>query len=203
MKGYRLWICLGALVVVVIMLNILMRSNETFRSFRENNLYIFWASNGKNAALKNYSDVPSCLSSFKEHFIMKNIPAMDNIKLVNLNPNKHSCGVDFSDDDIIAHCKYQKASDPYDATYDNWSLTFPSPPEHLLENKTRDKVLQQKYDRRVLEEDGCLFPKGMWGHPFNSRCTIVTMATIGNYQPNDLILDWGSGCGHQATTMTR
>ena len=66
-----------------------------------------------------------------------------------------------------------------------------------------NKVLQQKYDRRVLEEDGCLFPKGMWGHPFNSRCTIVTMATIGNYQPNDLILDWGSGCGHQATTMTR
>ena len=82
------------------------------------------------------------------------------------------------------------------------------PFKHLLsnlmeENNTRYKVLQQKYDRRVLEEDGCLLPKGMWGHPFNSRCTIVTMATIGNYQPNDLILDWGSGCGHQATTMTR
>ena len=203
MKGYSFWICFGAVVVVVIMLNVLVISNETFRSFNENSLYIFWSSNGTNDVLKNYSEVPSCLSGFKKHFVMKNITAIDNIKLVNLNPNKHSCGVKLSDDDIIAHCKFQETSHLYDATFDNWSLTFPSPPKHLLENNTMNKVLQQKYDRRVLEEDGCLFPKGMWGHPFNSRCTIVTMATIGNYQPNDLILDWGSGCGHQATTMTR
>ena len=203
MKRYKLWICFGTLVVVVIMWSILMRSNETFRTFNENHPYIFWTSNEKNDALKNYSELPSCSSSFKEHTIMKTISAMNDIKLVNRNPNKPSGGVELSDDDIIARCKYQKRSRLYDAAFDHWSLISPSPPNYLQENNTSYKVLQQKYDRRVLEEDGCLLPKGMWGHPFNSRCTIVTMATIGNYQPNDLILDWGSGCGHQATTMTR
>ena len=110
--------------------------------------------------------------------------------------------MEVSDDDIIAHCRNQ-TSYLYDATFDDWSLTLSIPPKHLLEKNTRDKELQQKYDRRVQKEDGCLFPKGMWGNPFNSRCTIVTMASMGNYKPNDLILDWGSGCGHQATTLSR
>ena len=74
----------------------------------------------------------------------------------------------------------------------------PPPPEDAEHQK-----LQIKYQKRVSEEGGCYTPKGMWGNPFNSRCTIVTMAQIGKYKPNDLILDWGTGCGHQATWMTR
>ena len=78
-----------------------MRSNGTFLSFNENNLDIFQPSNGKNDVLKNYFEVLGCLSTLTKHFITKNITAMDNIKLVDLNPNKHACRVEISDDDII------------------------------------------------------------------------------------------------------
>jgi ubiquinone/menaquinone biosynthesis C-methylase UbiE len=39
----------------------------------------------------------------------------------------------------------------------------------------------------------------MWGNNFNSRNTITTVIQKCDYKPNDLVIDWGCGCGHQST----
>ena len=119
------------------------------------------------------------------------------IKLVNLNPNKYDCKIKLKDEEIVNKCqKNLHLQDRHISLRPE--VLRPPPPSHTAEH---DK-LQLKYQRRVLD-GSCSLPNGMWRLPLNSRCTIVTMAEIGNYRPYDLILDWGSGCGHQATWMTR
>ena len=133
--------------------------------------------------------------SFDDRFDLSD--KIKEIELIDLNPNKYDCKIKLEDEEIVNRCKknvllQDRGISPLPA------FLTPPPPSHTAEH---DK-LQLKYQRRV-SEGGCSFPKGMWRKPINSRCTIVTMAEIGNYRPNDLILDWGSGCGHQATWMTR
>ena len=143
--------------------------------------------------LQNYSDLDSCVSSIN---LSSNVKTKYT-KVVDLNPNRHDCKVNLSDKEIIQKCQTNISS------LSEEEFKYPSfKPVSPLFPKQEQHKLQGKYQRRVLD-GGCSLPKGMWGNPFNSRCTIVTMATIAKYQPNDLILDWGSGCGHQATWMTR
>ena len=119
------------------------------------------------------------------------------IQVVDLNPNKYDCNIKLKDEEIVNNCKKNLLLQ--DRRFSPWpDFLTPPPPSHTAEHDQ----LQLKYQRRV-SEGSCSLPKGMWRLPINSRCTIVTMAEIGNYRPNDLILDWGSGCGHQATWMTR
>ena len=140
--------------------------------------------------IQNYSELDSCVLSTN---LLPN-EKTKYTKVVDLNPNRHDCKVNLTDKEIIQKCKTNIWSlKGLELKYPNFKPASASFPKHEL---------QGKYQRRVLD-GGCSLPKGMWGNPFNSRCTLVTMATIGRYQPNDLILDWGSGCGHQATWMTR
>ena len=148
--------------------------------------------------LKSYFELDSCTPSFAFQLLRHDLQTMDDIKLVNLNPNQHECKIQSSDEEIINQCQnYTLYRNNLTADWPN----FHSPPPPVPSG-SKYQELQKKYQRRVSKE-GCSFPKGMWGNSFNSRCTIVTMAAIGNYKPNDLILDWGSGCGHQATWLTR
>ena len=124
--------------------------------------------------------------------------SIKNIKVIDLNPNRNECQVRLSDKEIIQQCKNESVFQ----TQQNLSLLGGVQKPPPLTSIVMHQELQLKYERRVAK-GGCSEPKGMWGNPFNSRCTIVTMAKIGRYKPNDLILDWGSGCGHQATWMAR
>ena len=143
--------------------------------------------------IQNYSKLDSCVSSTN---LVPN-EKTKYTKVIDLNPNRHDCKLNLSDKKIIQQCQTNIS------LLKGLEFKYPSfKPLSASSSKQGQHELQGKYQRRVLD-GGCSLPKGMWGNPFNSRCTLVTMATIGKYQPNDLILDWGSGCGHQATWMTR
>ena len=116
--------------------------------------------------------------------------------LIPLNSQSHACAVTTSDEELIKRCQ-EALLHPVILKWPK----LPKPPP--LPEGSQNQTLQLKYQKRITEDHACLKPKGMWGNPFNSRCTYVTMAQMGNYKPNDLILDWGTGCGHQATWMTR
>ena len=139
-----------------------------------------------------YSEFDSCI--LDNPFLANKL---EDVRLIDLNPNGHECKIKLNDQQIINLC--QNNTSIHTVRTINWPEFQNVPP---LPPGAEHEELQLKYQRRV-SEGGCSFPKGMWGKPFNSRCTIVTMADIGHYKPNDLMLDWGSGCGHQATWMTR
>ena len=129
---------------------------------------------------------------------------------VNLNLKRGSCHVKLSDAQLVQQCRASPAG-----LYTPWPdlSNMPLLPQdsvhtkygHEAANKT--KRLQKKYEERVKKESGCTNSKGMWANPFNSRCTMAVMAEGVHggkgWQRGDLILDWGSGCGHQATWMAK
>ena len=159
---------------------------------------MYWFMDIQSEHVKNYFKLDSCIPSFAFQLLHHDHQKMDDVKLVNLNPNNHECKVTLDDEEIINQCQnYTLYQNQLTA---EWPKFYSSPPP--VPSNIKHQELQQKYKRRVLKR-GCSFPKGMWGHSFNSRCTIITMAKMGSYKPNDLILDWGSGCGHQATLLTR
>ena len=205
MKRHKECICIGSLVIFFAVFHFYTNINRITILFIDSIYNVYWYSNVNQDLIKNYFDVSSCNPGLAYHLRNRDTTSKNSIKLVDLNPNKHLCRFDLSDDQIIEQCMNHTMN--YNELkllrYDNSPVLSISPPLMVLEMDNRDEILQEKYSRRVLEENGCLLPKGMWGNPFNSRCTIVTIAKIGNYKPNDLILDWGSGCGHQATWMTR
>ena len=200
-KRYKPSICFGTLILGLVVLYFFVTIEYRSISFRDEMYDVYWLLSAKKDYTKNYFEFSSCSPSFASQLINNKSAKLYDIKLVDLNPRRHSCYVQLSDEQIIHQCinntfiNYNSFSD--------WSLFPTHHPNPPLKENDMDKILQKKYNHRVIEEGGCLFPKGMWGNPFNSRCTVVTMAKIGNYKPNDLILDWGSGCGHQATWMTR
>ena len=143
------------------------------------------------------------------------------LREVDLNQKKSSCRVKSSDCQLLAECRKRVAAA---------KGARPSPPPHLMVNDGKPNVLgapektawvnldnapvlkeiaredvhwQAKYEERVKRRGGCEQSKGMWGNAFNSRCTILTMAKIGPYLPGQTVLDWGTGCGHQATFLTK
>ena len=123
-------------------------------------------------------------------------PAAD-LRAMDLNPNKHSCRVESSDGQILAECRKRAAAAPEKTT---WISLDNAPVIKAIAKEDVD--LQAKYKMRVAQGQ-CDTSKGMWGNPFNSRCTILTMAKMGPYLPGQTVLDWGTGCGHQATFMTK
>lgn len=123
-----------------------------------------------------------------------------NLHEVNLNPNGHKCRVQDPDSQLVAQCRKTVPTAAPKTPWPNLELAPVLNVENLSEER---KSQQKKYYNRVQEEGGCLKPKGVWGNPFDSRCTILTMAKIGPYLPGQAVLDWGSGCGHQATYMTK
>ena len=200
-KRYKPCIYIGTSALGFVIICIYVTMGYKSISFRDEIYNIYWTLGVNKDYTNNYFEVSSCRASFAYQLIDKDYTNSNNIKLVDLNPKRHSCYIQLSDEQIINQCM-SKTIINYQLISDRSLLPTPHP-NQPLEGNERDKMLQEKYNQRVIEKGGCLLPKGMWGNPFNSRCTIVTMASIGNYKPNDLILDWGSGCGHQATWMTR
>jgi len=128
--------------------------------------------------------------------------ALQSLHEVNLNVRGHICRINISDAELLEECRKEKTSAAATAET-QWPHLENITILKMKDLPTKELDLQVKYERRVKEEGGCLKPKGMWGNPFNSRCTILTMAKAGPYLPGQLVLDWGTGCGHQATYMTK
>jgi SAM-dependent methyltransferase len=121
---------------------------------------------------------------------------------VNLNARGHICRIKKTDAELLEECRKKMASTASPPSTP-WPALDEIPILKLKDLPAKEMDLQKKYERRVKNEGGCLKPKGMWGNLFNSRCTILTMAKAGPYLPGQLVLDWGAGCGHQATYMTK
>eukprot|EP00929_Paragymnodinium_shiwhaense_P078817 TRINITY_DN40889_c0_g1_i1.p1 TRINITY_DN40889_c0_g1~~TRINITY_DN40889_c0_g1_i1.p1 ORF type:complete len:478 (+),score=50.39 TRINITY_DN40889_c0_g1_i1:114-1547(+) len=72
-------------------------------------------------------------------------------------------------------------------------------PEASLATVT-DLQDMQKYEERVAD-GGCQSGRGVWGKAFenNGKCVLMVVAERLGFQPGQLLLDWGSGCGHALT----
>eukprot|EP00933_Yihiella_yeosuensis_P029848 TRINITY_DN23503_c3_g1_i2.p1 TRINITY_DN23503_c3_g1~~TRINITY_DN23503_c3_g1_i2.p1 ORF type:complete len:493 (-),score=88.21 TRINITY_DN23503_c3_g1_i2:63-1541(-) len=68
------------------------------------------------------------------------------------------------------------------------------------EASDRDGHNMEKYQRRVAE-GGCQTAKGLWGTSWqdSQKCTLMVVAERLGFRPGELVLDWGSGCGHWLT----
>ena len=123
------------------------------------------------------------------------------LREVSLNPGKSSCRAESSDYQLLNECRNRVAAASKSALGGAPWINLDNAPILKAVND-EDVRWQKKYENR-MKEGGCDTPKGMWGNPFNSRCTILTMAKMGPYLPGQTVLDWGTGCGHQATFMTK
>lgn len=150
---------------------------------------------------RNFTTLDVCKlngSTCRRDFCAEFKPPGKKLHVVNLNPNGHGCGIAYTDEQLINLCRRNL---PF---YDTKGNTFRlEPPPLLFTVDDEMKKLQRKYNDRVQGKHQCETSKGMWGNPFNSRCAVVTAGIMGQYQRGQVVLDFGAGCGHQATFMTQ
>lgn len=55
----------------------------------------------------------------------------------------------------------------------------------------------EKYKHRVAE-GGCQSERGLWGSNLldSHKCVLMVVAELLRFRPGELLLEWGSGCGH-------
>lgn len=81
------------------------------------------------------------------------------------------------------------------------SLACPRPPERLelpsLAEDAGEDDGPLKYERRVLA-GGCHSTRGLWGTSWEDshKCVMLVVAERLGFRPGELLLEWGSGCGH-------
>merc|ERR1712151_766201 len=122
------------------------------------------------------------------------------------------CGVGFADESLVGRCRQQRAlkyrADMVDVPGFSEVVRPLSRPADL-QCPARDVVIEdhfenehdmQKYRTRMADGQ-CHGEEGMWGGKFNAghKCVLVTVAHLLGFLPGQLVLDWGSGCGHMLT----
>ena len=116
------------------------------------------------------------------------VPRSKIIKMVNTGKTPHAkqCGIQFTNEQLIARCRSSKEfrlrGDG--AQRARMLSAIPPPPWESTQNNL------EKYNTR-MRSGFCHSGKGMWAHPFDSRCVTVTAGIMGQYRPGDLVLDFG------------
>lgn len=110
------------------------------------------------------------------------------------SPLHPRCAVQFTDASLVQQSRIKDG--------------FMQPPSqiHNVPNcpEQNDIVQYNKYTHRI-RHNRCSWASGLWVEPLADRfkCMIVTTAIRLEYKPKDLVLDWGTGCGHMLTWLEK
>merc|ERR1719487_769420 len=77
------------------------------------------------------------------------------------------------------------------------SLSCPDASEISLGDELSRKL--HKYSARAGPLLQCQSKAGMWRREMSEvhKCVLITVAHLMDFRPGQLVLDWGSGCGHK------
>ena len=150
-------------------------------------------------------------SAFYEFCDFRRIPEQKKVRILDLRVPGQRCPVSYAPEHLVARCRESLEFHSPSRGYSR--LTgIQVPPFRKIEFEieadakifsTNHERATKKYRERVEKYNQCDKPKGMWGNPVNHYCIIKTIGIMAQYRPGDLVLDWGSGCGHQSTLMTQ
>ncbi|CAE8733072.1 unnamed protein product [Polarella glacialis] len=110
------------------------------------------------------------------------------------------CGMSFSDDLLVRRCRSQRNNAGHvqrdDVTDFLSDITCPDFSGLSIDQALSAKI--QKYNQRA-EGMQCQDSRGMWNDEMSDlhKCILVTVGHLMNFRPGQLVLDWGSGCGHK------
>eukprot|EP00927_Polykrikos_kofoidii_P010361 TRINITY_DN14374_c0_g2_i1.p1 TRINITY_DN14374_c0_g2~~TRINITY_DN14374_c0_g2_i1.p1 ORF type:complete len:471 (+),score=53.19 TRINITY_DN14374_c0_g2_i1:91-1413(+) len=118
------------------------------------------------------------------------------------------CGVRYKDDQLVRRCRKRREwnsigrnlpsrqhraakMQTLESSCPGWA---PFGADLLLGN---EQFKLTKYVERA-DHGQCASPQGMWRQPMSNehKCVLVTIGELLGFQPGELMLDWGSGCGH-------
>ena len=150
-------------------------------------------------------------SAFHEFCDYRRIPEQKKVRIFDLRVPGLGCPVSYAPEGLVARCRKSLEFHSPSRGY-NRLTGIQVPPFRKIEFeikagakifRTNHERSTKKYQQRVQKKNQCDQPKGMWGNPLNHDCIIKTIGIMAQYRPGDLVLDWGSGCGHQSTLMTQ
>eukprot|EP00931_Biecheleriopsis_adriatica_P103453 TRINITY_DN78286_c0_g1_i1.p1 TRINITY_DN78286_c0_g1~~TRINITY_DN78286_c0_g1_i1.p1 ORF type:complete len:508 (+),score=109.51 TRINITY_DN78286_c0_g1_i1:104-1627(+) len=81
-----------------------------------------------------------------------------------------------------------------------WELSCPAVPDSddakAVSGHTNGRDME-KYKHRTAG-GGCQSERGLWGTSWqdSQKCVVLVVAELLGFRPGQLLLDWGSGCGH-------
>lgn len=123
---------------------------------------------------------------------------MDNVYVPRVHPEDSGrCGMVYDDQQLVRKCRSRR----YDTNLGLerhdilQGITCPAA-DISLDPPLAFKL--QKYGERA-EAHQCQSSKGMWREAMSDvhKCVLITVAHIMDFRPGQLVLDWGSGCGHK------
>lgn len=115
--------------------------------------------------------------------------------------NTGRCGMVYDDKNLVYRCKSRR---PFSTTKRRndvlHGIQCPTLQDISLDPNMAQKLA--KYETRAsAPADSCQSSKGMWRQPMSDvhKCVLITVAHLLDFRPGQLVLDWGSGCGHKLT----
>jgi len=113
--------------------------------------------------------------------------------------NSGKCGMVYDDRNLVYKCRSRR---PFTEEGSRKSLIkdveCPDPSAISLDPDMARKLA--KYGSRAsIPSESCQNSRGMWREPMSDihKCILIHIGTILDFRPGQLVLDWGSGCGHK------
>lgn len=120
--------------------------------------------------------------------------------------NTGRCGMVYDDEVLVRKCRTRRISRSTPADRKDFlaSLRCPDPATANISTETEPELAQKvrKYSERAADPARqCQSSRGMWREPMSDvhKCVLITVGHLLNFRPGQLMLDWGSGCGHKLT----
>lgn len=108
------------------------------------------------------------------------------------------CGMVFTDSQLVRRCRARrKMVDFSEGRPGEWLKTLKCPSGELTATGHYLERME-KYGERARSLQ-CQSARGMWNQDMGDvhKCVLITVAHWMNFRPGQLVLDWGSGCGHK------
>eukprot|EP00928_Gymnodinium_smaydae_P067209 TRINITY_DN50151_c0_g1_i1.p1 TRINITY_DN50151_c0_g1~~TRINITY_DN50151_c0_g1_i1.p1 ORF type:complete len:479 (+),score=93.60 TRINITY_DN50151_c0_g1_i1:2-1438(+) len=145
--------------------------------------------------------VPSRLQLCDEDLVLR--PEARNRFVPRAHPEDTGyCGLTFTDSLLVRRCRSRRKNKLEHLAVDTRksarlfpTISCPAQKVELEEDLARRL---QKYTDRA-DSLQCQDPRGMWRQEMSDahKCVLLTVAHMMDFRPGQLVLDWGSGCGHK------
>lgn len=149
--------------------------------------------------------VPMCLMMCDQSLAQE----MENKFVPKAHPEDSGiCGLTYTDEQLVRRCRARRRSNVVGS---GAYLAEVAPRAARLrelrcpgaQDMMVDEALSRKLAKYVARAEAlhCQTHRGMWREEMSEqhKCVILTVANVLGFRPGELVLDWGSGCGHTLT----